>query len=239
VILAGGKGTRLRPLTAVFPKPLVPLGDKPVLEILLRRLAASGLTQVTICTGYLGELIQAVCGDGSRFGLEIEYVREEQPLGTAGPLRLINNLSDPFLVVNGDLLTTLDFREMLRYHKKEEANFTLAVFPRQVQIDFGVVEFDREKEFKGYREKPSYHYEVSMGVNLIGLDALGHVQKGERLDMPDLVLRVFRSGGRVKCYRQKCEWLDIGRMDDYARAQDQFSQNNTVYLEPPSVLSPI
>ncbi len=239
MILAGGKGTRLRPLTAVFPKPLVPLGDKPVLEILLRRLAASGLTQVSICTGYLGELIQAVCGDGSRFGLEIEYVSEEQPLGTAGPLSLINNLTDPFLVMNGDLLTTLDFREMLRYHQTERANFTVAVFPRQVQIDFGVIEFDQEREFNGYREKPTYHFEVSMGVNVISLNALRHVPRGERLDMPDLVLRVYQSGGRVKCYRQKCEWLDIGRMDDYARAQDQFSQNNTVYLEAPSALSPI
>lgn len=116
VILAGGKGTRLKPLTAVFPKPLVPLGNKPILEILLRRLASSGLTDVTICTGYLAELIKAVCGDGSKFGLRIEYVGEEQPLGTAGPLSLIPNLTDPFIVMNGDLLTTLNFRSMLQFH---------------------------------------------------------------------------------------------------------------------------
>jgi NDP-sugar pyrophosphorylase family protein len=199
----------------------------------LRKLASSGLTDITICTGYLGELVQAVCGDGSRFGLEIEYVREEQPLGTAGPLSLISNLTDPFLVMNGDLLTTLDFREMLRYHKTEQADFTMAVFPRHVQIDFGVIEFDQDKEFNGYREKPTYHFEVSMGVNVVGLDALRHVPRGERLDMPDLVLRVYQNGGRVKCYRQACEWLDIGRMDDYARAQDEFSQNESAFLNAP------
>jgi NDP-sugar pyrophosphorylase family protein len=233
VILAGGKGTRLRPLTAVFPKPLVPLGDKPVIEILLRRLAASGLTQVTICTGYLGELIQAVCGDGSRFGLEIEYVREEEPLGTAGPLCLINNLSDPFLVVNGDLLTTLDFPQLLKFHREEKADFTLAVFPREVKIDFGVVEFNGNRDFSAYREKPSYRFEVSMGVNVISRKILNHVPRGEYLDMPDLVVRIHQNGGRVKCYHQPCQWLDIGRMDDYARAQDEFSQNESAFLNAP------
>ncbi|MCF7762183.1 MAG: NTP transferase domain-containing protein [Verrucomicrobia bacterium] len=239
IILAGGKGTRLRPLTTVFPKPLVPLGNKPVLEILLRRLAASGLVDVTICTGYLGELIQAVCGDGHKFGLKIEYVTEEEPLGTAGPLGLIRQLTDPLLVLNGDLLTTLDFRRIIQFHRETSANFTLAVFPREVKIDFGVIRLDPEGEFQGYLEKPSYHYEVSMGVNVISRKAVEHVRVGERLDMPDLVLRVNQCGGRVKCYRETCQWLDIGRMDDYARAQDEFCRNDTVYLEPPSAPSPL
>jgi NDP-sugar pyrophosphorylase family protein len=239
VILAGGKGTRLRPLTAVFPKPLVPLGNRPVIEILLRRLAASGLTDVTICTGYLGELIQAVCGDGSKFGLKVHYVSEERPLSTAGPLALVPDLTDPFVVVNGDLLTTLDFRAMLDFHRKQQADLTVAVFPREVKIEFGVIEFDDKKEFSGYREKPSYHFEVSMGVNIIGLKALQYIVKGEPLDMPDLVLKVHSNGGIVKCYRQACEWLDIGRMDDYARAQDEFSRNDVLYLEPPSAPSPV
>jgi NDP-mannose synthase len=239
VILAGGKGTRLRPLTAVFPKPLVPLGNKPVIEILLRRLAASGLTDVTICLGYLGELIQAVCGDGNKFGLHIEYVHEEQPLGTAGALSLISNPSDPMLVLNGDLLTTLDFTSMLDFHRQSRAEFTVAVFPREVKIDFGVIEFTDKQEFNGYREKPTYNFEVSMGVNIIARSALHHIVKGQRLDMPDLVLKVHAAGGRVKCFRQPCQWLDIGRMDDYAKAQDEFCQNDAVYLEPPSAPSPL
>ncbi len=232
VILAGGKGTRLRPLTAVFPKPLVPLGNKPVIEILLRRLAASGLTDVTLCLGYLGELLQAVCGDGSKFGLKIDYVREEAPLGTAGPLSMIKNLSDPFVVMNGDLLTTLDFRRMLEFHREQKADFTIGAFPREVKIDFGVIEFGEDHQFTGYREKPTYNFEVSMGVNIIGRNALQHVLAGQHLDMPDLVLKVHRAGGAVKCYRQDCRWLDIGRMDDYAQAQDEFSQNEAAFLEP-------
>lgn len=230
VILAGGKGTRLKPLTAVFPKPLVPLGNKPILEILLRRLASSGLKDVTICTGYLAELIRAVCGDGSKFGLRIEYVSEEQPLGTAGPLSLIPDLTDPFIVMNGDLLTTLDFRSMLRFHDRQKADFTVGVFPREVKIDFGVIQFDARGEFDGYREKPKYNFEVSMGVNVIGLSAMKHVLSGKHLDMPDLVLRVHGGGGRVKCYREACRWLDIGRMDDYALAQEEFAQNEDAFL---------
>ena len=230
VILAGGKGTRLRPLTAVFPKPLVPLGNKSVVEILLRRLAASGLTDITICTGYLSELIQAVCGDGSKFGLRIEYVNEEEPLGTAGPLSLIPNLTDPFILMNGDLLTTLDFRRMIDFHRGERADFTLGLFPREVKIDFGVIELNGDGQFNGYREKPSYNFEVSMGVNVLGLSVMKHLKNAQRLDMPDLVLKVHRSGGRVVCYRQSCRWLDIGRMDDYAEAQEEFSKNEAAFL---------
>jgi NDP-mannose synthase len=231
VILAGGKGTRLRPLTAVFPKPLVPLGDKPVIEILLRRLAAFGLRDVTLCLGYLGELIQAVCGDGSKFGLRIDYVKEEQPLGTAGALSIIPNLTDPVVVLNGDLLTTLDFGRMLQFHYDEQADFTVGVFRRDVKIDFGVIDFKENGQFDGYREKPTFHFDVSMGVNVIGRTAINHVSLGQRLDMPDLVLKVHRGGGRVKCYRESCQWLDIGRMDDYAKAQDEFTQNESAFLQ--------
>lgn len=231
VILAGGKGTRLRPLTAVFPKPLVPLGNKPVLEILLRRLASSGLKDVTICTGYLAELIQAVCGDGGKFGLNIHYVGEEHPLGTAGPLALIPNLTDPFIAMNGDLLTTLDFRAMINFHRQARADLTIGVFPREVKVDFGVIDFGAEGQFSGYREKPTFQFEVSMGVNVIGLSAMKHIGLGERLDMPELVLRVHQHGGRVQCYRQPCRWLDIGRMDDYAQAQEEFDGNKKAFLQ--------
>ena len=230
VILAGGKGTRLRPLTAVFPKPLVPLGNKSVVEILLRRLAASGLTDITICTGYLSELIQAVCGDGSKFGLRIEYVSEQEPLGTAGALSLIENLTDPFIVMNGDLLTTLDLQRMIDFHHSEQADFTLGVFPREVKIDFGVIELNGDGQFNGYREKPTYNFEVSMGVNVLGLSVMKHLKNAQPLDMPDLVLQVHRSGGRVACYRQSCRWLDIGRMDDYAQAQEEFANNEAAFL---------
>ncbi len=149
VILAGGKGTRLRPLTAVFPKPLVPLGNKPIIEILLRQLQAVGLTRINICTGYLAELIMAVCGDGSKYGLEITYTSEESPLGTAAPLAEIQDLTDPFIVMNGDLLTTLNFGKMIDFHVAEQADITVGVFQREIKIDFGVVDSNEYSNRQG------------------------------------------------------------------------------------------
>jgi NDP-mannose synthase len=230
VILAGGKGARLRPFTTVFPKPLVPLGDKPIIEILLRRLSRFGFRKVTLCVGHLRELIMAVCGDGSQFGVEIEYSYEEGPLGTAAPLANVSGLTDPIVVMNGDLLTTLSFHNILRYHAEQEADITVGVFRRDVKIDLGVVESDKEGRFLNFREKPVYHFEVSMGVNVIGASAARHIVKGSYLDMPELVLKTHAAGGRVLCFREECYWLDIGRVDDYALAQEQYEQNQAMFL---------
>lgn len=229
-LLAGGKGARLRPLTTVFPKPLVPLGDKPVLEILLRRLVAEGFRNVTLCTGHLSELIMAVCGDGSRYGLKLSYVHEEVPLGTAGPLALIENMSDPFLVMNGDLLTTLRFSRLLDHHLGTGAEATISLYKRDVNIDFGVIETDPQGLFARYVEKPTYHFEVSMGVYVMNRSVLRHLERGRPADMPWLVSTVAGAGGKVACYREPCYWLDIGRMDDYALAQEQFLQNAAMFL---------
>jgi len=231
IILAGGRGTRLKPLTTVFPKPLVPLGDKPIIEILLRRLARFGFRNITLCTGYLHELIVAVCGDGSRFGVNIDYAREDgPPLGTAAPLAGVGHLSDPFVVMNGDLLTTLDFRKLLRFHGDHRADITIGVFRRDIRIDLGVVESDENGCFRSFTEKPVYRFEVSMGVNVLTPAVMRHIQPGKYLDMPDLILKVHHEGGRVRCYREDCYWLDIGRMDDYALAQEQFEQNESMFL---------
>lgn len=230
VVLTGGKGTRLRPLTAVFPKPLVPLGNRPILEILLLRLAAFGFRDITLCTGHLSELLMAVFGDGSKLGLSLTYSHEETPLGTAGPLALLNDLTDPFIVMNGDLLTTLKFPKMVQYHLDQGADVTIGLYPREVHIDFGVIERTKEGQFTGYVEKPTYQYEVSMGVNVLKPRVLEQVQAGSRMDMPDLVKKVHASGGRVCCYREDCFWLDIGRMDDYALAQEKFAENQEMLL---------
>lgn len=231
IILAGGRGTRLKPLTVVFPKPLVPLGDKPILEIVLRRISRMGFKQVTLCTGYLGELIAAVCGDGSQFGLQIEYAQEHgPPLGTAAPLANVDNLTDTFIVMNGDLLTTLDFRKLLAYHFDQKADITVGVYRRDVRIDFGVVEADGAGRFLQFHEKPTYHFEVSMGVNVLNRSVMRFVSKGQFLDMPDLITKVHTSGGAVRCYREDCYWLDIGRMDDYAIAQEEFAQRQQLFL---------
>jgi len=233
VILAGGRGTRLRPLTAVFPKPLVPLGDKAVLEILLRRFQAHGFRKVTLCTGYLAEMIIMLCGNGERFGLEISYAREPEPLGTVGPLGLVEDLTDPFIVANGDLLTNMDFKRMLAYHLEKGADITIGTYPRDVKIDFGVVRTDDAGRFTGFSEKPQYHFEVSMGINILGRSVLRHIPRGGYMDMPDLILKVHREGGKVCCYREACFWLDIGRMDDYALAQEEFQKNKDLFMDKP------
>jgi NDP-sugar pyrophosphorylase family protein len=230
-LLAGGRGTRLRPLTTVFPKPLVPLGEMPVLEILLRRLAAHKLRRVVLLTGYLSELLMAVVGDGAKYGVEVTYCREEHPLGTAGPLALIREqLTEPFMVMNGDLLTTVSFSRLLEFHRRQHADATVAVYRRDVPIDFGVIESDGSGRFVGYREKPTYHFEVSMGVYAMSRSVLKHVPDGEKLDMPDLIARIHSAGGQVACYREDCYWLDIGRMDDYAKAQEEFAENAEIFL---------
>ncbi len=232
VVLAGGRGTRLRPLTTVFPKPLVPLGEKPVLEILLRRLSSHGFTNVLLSTGYLSELLRAVVGDGSRYGVDVTYSHEAQPLGTAGPLALVRDqLTSPFLVMNGDLLTTLSFTRLLEHHTREGADATVAVYRRDVKIEFGVIDSTPHGRFAGYREKPTFQFEVSMGVYAMSPSVLKHVVDGERLDMPDLISAVHASGGRIACYREDCFWLDIGRMDDYTAAQEQFEKNEKMFLD--------
>ena len=231
VILAGGRGTRLKPFTVVFPKPLVPLGEKPILEILLRRLARFGFREVTLCTGHLSELIMAVCGDGSRFGLKVSYSREQEgPLGTAGPLGGVADLTDTFVVMNGDLLTTLNFHNLLKYHFEQQADVTVGVYRRDVRIDFGVVQADDEGRFVQFREKPTYHFEVSMGFNVLNRSVMRHVEKNRYLDMPDLITKVHETGGKVRCYREDCFWLDIGRMDDYAVAQEEFASREKLFL---------
>lgn len=229
ILLAGGKGTRLRPLTAVFPKPLVPLGEKPIIEILLSKLKNSGLTDITISTGYLAGLVMAICGDGSKFGVKIEYVGEDQPLGTAGSISLIDNLTDDFVVMNGDLLTTLNFKKMIAFHREQDADMTIGIHRREVKIDFGVVDTE-DGIFKGFREKPTFNYDVSMGFNILSRRVLKYIKKNEYLDMPELILKVHENGGKVSCYHEDCYWLDIGRMDDYAQAQMDYTENAAEFL---------
>ena len=230
ILLAGGRGARLGPYTAVLPKPLVPLGDVPVLEILLRRLRMHGMTNLAVCTGHLAELIMAFFGDGERFGVRLHYTREDKPLGTAGPIRNVENLGDPFVVMNGDLLTTLDLTALLDNHRASDADATIAVHPREVQIDFGVMDVGPDDLLREYREKPVHHFNVSMGVYVFKRWVLDLITPNERLDIPELVTRIQEQGGRVACYRSDCHWLDIGRPDDYARAQEQFERDRSVFL---------
>lgn len=230
VILSGGKGARLRPYTTLFPKPLMPIGEMPVLEIVLRQLKASGFKRATLAVSYLAELIEAFFGDGSRLGLHIDYSREDRALSTAGPLRLIGGLDETFLVMNGDILTTLDYRALVEHHRRTGAAATIAVHRRSVRIDYGVIETEADGSLARYIEKPEIHYGVSMGVNVLEPRSLAHIGEGEPLGMPDLMLRLKQAGERVITFEQPCRWLDIGRADDYADALEVFEAHRDEFL---------
>jgi NDP-sugar pyrophosphorylase family protein len=230
VILAGGRGTRLRPLTFSLPKPLVPLGERPVLDILLGQLKRAGVEEAVISTGYMASLLEAFCGDGSRWGLKVRYAREEAPLHTAGPLAMIDGLDEDFLVANGDVLTTLDFKALWRAHRAAGAAATIAVCERRVPVDFGVVETGPGGELARYSEKPSLSYMVSMGINLLNRRCLKHIRRGEALGMPDLLLRAKAAGEKVMCHAGAADWLDIGRPEDYEAAQEKVRQAPEKYF---------
>lgn len=231
IILAGGKGTRLKPYTISFPKPLVPIGDYPILEIIIRQLASFGFDRVTISTGHLAELIEAYFGDGSRWGVKIEYVREYTPLNTAGALRLVQGCEDNFLVMNGDVLTTLDYGKLLGLHTEKGVKATIAAKTRESKIDFGVLKLDGEDFLSEYIEKPVYTFSVSMGVYVLSKEVRDLIRDGESIGMPDLLLRLKDSGEKVYCHRSDCYWLDIGRIDDYEKAQEEFEAKKHIFLK--------
>ena len=230
VILAGGKGTRLAPYTTVLPKPLMPIGEMPVLEVVIRQLASAGVSSVTLCVGYLGSLLQTYFGDGSAWGVRIEYSWESEPLGTAGPLSLVPNLDEGFIVMNGDVLSTLDVRAMHRFHSDAKAEVTVALFAKQVGIDLGVVTTGKDEVIVDYVEKPTLSYDVSMGVYVMEPSALDVIPQGERFDLPALVLQLVASGRRVVGYRGTDTWLDIGRQEDLGRAAEIFERERRRFL---------
>ena len=230
VILAGGKGTRLAPYTTVLPKPLMPIGEMPILEIVIRQLAYHHFNELTLAVGYLAELLMAYCGDGSKFNVKLDYSREEQPLGTAGPLALVSNLQDTFLVMNGDLLTTIDYSAMLKYHRDRGAIATVACYQRDVKIDLGVIEVSPDNWVSKYIEKPTYHYAVSMGIYIFEPAILQYIIPNQRLDLPELVTKLQGVGERVNVFNFEGYWLDIGRHDDYEKAIDEFAQHRQEFL---------
>lgn len=207
----------------MLPKPLMPVGERTILDIVLRQLAAAGVRDVTLAVGHLAHLIRAVVGDGSRHGLEVRYHDEEQPLGTAGPLASIPDLDETFLMLNGDVLTTLDFRALVQAHQEAGNVLTIATHRRIVKTDYGVLHTDGVRgathRVRAYEEKPELPYRVSMGVYVLEPAALQHVPAGRYYDLPDLVLALLAAGAPVGSYAFEGPWLDIGREDDYRRAQ--------------------
>jgi NDP-mannose synthase len=233
VVMAGGKGSRLYPYSAVLPKPLMPLGDMPVLELLLRQLVRAGVDEVYLAVNHLRHLIEAFFGDGSRIGVKLRYSVEDKPLGTAGPIAaILDRLGDEFVMTNGDLLTTMDIAAMIRFHRERRADATVGVYPREVKIDFGLVEVDADMRMTAYREKPSYPHLVSMGIYVLNATPIRNLIAADTyLDMPDLLQRLMAAGGDVRCFRSECFWLDIGRPDDFARAQELYEKDPQAFLD--------
>lgn len=229
-ILAGGRGTRLRPYTASFPKPLMPMGEIPIVELLLRQLKAFGVDEVILLTGHLAYLIEGYLGDGSNLGMAIEYVREEEPLGTAGPLRrLQGRMTDDFLVMNGDLLTDADFGVLMRTHVESGAAITISTARREEQIELGVLRYGANGEIEGYDEKPKLHLDVSMGLYAMSPAVLGMIPDGY-YDMPSLIADLIAKGQLVRGLPHQGVWYDIGRSDDYAAASEAFARDPGGFL---------
>ena len=229
VILAGGRGTRLAPYTAVLPKPLMPVAGMPILEIILRQLKSHGINEVVLCVGYLGSLLAAYFGDGQQLGMRISYSYESEPLGTAGPLGLVECLDDTFIAMNGDLLTTIDYTAMVAFHRAHGGCATVGLANKQVKIDLGVIESD-SGVIKNYIEKPQLSYKVSMGIYVFEPSIVEHVKGAGRIDLPDLILRLIREGQAPMGFDSGCSWLDIGRLEDYAAASETFERDRAAYL---------
>jgi NDP-mannose synthase len=226
IVLAGGLGMRLRPYTAVLPKPLMPVGDRPVLDIVVRQLRHHDFDRVTIATGYLAELIEAFFRDGDDYGIPVDYHRESTPLGTAGAIATIEGLGDePFLVMNGDVITDLDYSALMQQHLDTEAAATIATVTRDIQVSLGVLHFadpHQPDRLTSYEEKPHFEFEASMGVYAFSPRVLAYMKPEERLDFPDLIRRLLSAGEVVRAYRSDVYWLDIGRHDDYEQAVEEF-----------------
>lgn len=212
----------MAPYTTIIPKPLVPVGNRSILEVLISQLVRCGITDIVISLGYLGHLIRAVVGDGSSLGASVRYTTEDEPLGTAGALQLFAPQpgGSSVIVLNGDTLTDMEFSQFMDEHVGSGAAASVAVVERESHIDFGVVEMSGSGELERYVEKPSYSHLVSIGVNAFSTEALGEIERGERIDMPDFLRRVQSRGGLVRCVRLDCFWLDLGRVDDLRAAAE-------------------
>jgi NDP-mannose synthase len=229
VILAGGLGTRLRPYTMILPKPLVPVGERPILELILRQLAAAGVTRADLCVAHLGELMKAYFAEGTTLPgeLDLHWHWEEEPLGTAGALRIVPDLDETFIAMNGDVLTNLDYRALVDFHKKQGAALTIGMHRQQVGISLGVIEHEGGL-VTDYREKPTLEYDVSMGVYVYEPRALQHLPDGP-CAFPDLVRRLLDAGERVAGFESGAVWYDIGTFDEYERALKRLEEEPEVF----------
>ncbi len=231
VVLAGGKGTRLAPYTYIVPKPMLPIGEYAILEILLGQMRRAGIKDVTLAVGHLAALMQAYFKDGKRFDLNIDYALEQKPLGTAGPLAFIEGLNETFLVCNGDILTLLDISQLVNFHKDQKAICTIASHQRTHKINLGVIEHQNDPyQVSGYIEKPSMNFLVSMGMYIFEPEILDFIPKGEYFDFPDLVNTLLRANEKVACFPYDGYWRDLGNPDEFLAANEDFESMRSLFL---------
>jgi NDP-mannose synthase len=223
IILAGGKGTRVLPYPTIIPKPLIPVGDRPVVEILIDQLGSQGFDWVTVALGHLAHLVQAVLGHGERLGVKCDYAIEDTPLGTSGPLSAIKDITGTFLVLNGDLLTDIDFRDLVRFHCENGFSLTVASLERNINVDYGVIH-RKGLEIVKYEEKPDISLIVSAGIYVLEPSVLKYITAGAYLDFPDLVQVLLNKGERIGCYPFHGIWYDLGRTEDFQIVQDSLSE---------------
>ncbi len=225
IILAGGKGTRLKPYTTSIPKPLMPIGDEmPIMQILIQQLVRQGFTNITIAVNHMAHLIMAFFGDGSKWGAKIKYSIEDKPLSTIGHLTLIPDLNKNFLVINGDILCDLDYKEFYNYHVKRANDITVAVYKRETKIDFGVLHYDKDKRITEFFEKPVYHFDVSMGIYCFNRSIVKDLSKGAVYGFDNLMLDGIKCKKKMEAKPFNGLWLDIGRPEDYDYANDNFPE---------------
>ncbi len=241
IILAGGMGTRLKPYTTTFPKALVPLGDMPVLELVLRQLKHHGFTNITLAVGHLAQLIQAYFGTGEKLGLSITYSHEDKPMGTAGPIKMLEDtLHDNFLVMNADIVSDIDYGNVFDTHINDTFNplATVAVHRRTSKIDFGIIDYDSNNAIQNFTEKPVYEHSVSMGIYMFNKAICEHIPEDTFYGFDQLMKHLIQQQLPLKAHPFNGYWLDIGRVDDYEMAVNDF-QNKREQLLPSSTTAPI
>lgn len=230
IILAGGKGTRLRPYTVVLPKPLMPIGEYPILEVIIRQLAQHGFDHVTLAVNHQAEIIRAFFQDGAKWGIKIDYSFEDKPLSTMAPLHLINDLPENFLIMNGDILTDLSFSDLFEEHVIKNNIFTISSHVREQKIDYGVLEIDVNGYLSGFSEKPKSQYLVSMGVYMASRRIIGFIPQGQSYGFDNLMIDLIAAGQPASVRKFDGYWLDIGRPDDYMQAIEEFDQIKPRFL---------
>jgi NDP-sugar pyrophosphorylase family protein len=230
IILAGGHGTRLKPYTVVLPKPLMPIGEYPIIEIIVRQLVYYGFTHITMAVNHQADIIKAFFGDGNKWNTKIDYSLEDKPLSTMGPLKIIHDLPDNFLIMNGDILTDLDFCEFYHYHEENENIFTISAYQRIQCSEYGVLEVNSEDRLIGFKEKPAVTYDVSMGIYMANKRILDYIPEGQLYGFDHLMLDLIKDEKPVFIKRFAGYWLDIGRPDDYLQAIEEFEHLKEHFL---------